>query len=352
MVTIIHSMAKYFSISSATSRYQGWYIGFVGNRLPTREPGPVLLPASKGWDWVKKSVNPEATAMEQFYSGGANHGKLWTPVQDGSKADLHVPRLLILPPLFVKLIRDTGRALMPHEVWSLIRAYMETPGLPPECIEACSFVRNWCLVAAQAADADKDSYLAFGLDAVTEQDCDASLATWLETRLDTTLGRQPEQAVPPGPTGFPRTYQHASTVNADVITRAVGQGLALGYQHMLPHRGAPTATTGSGQPGKSGDTAYTADNVCAVMAYSGIEEPVDCQLLWTIFSEKKKNIEACPCYLMKGMMEYAYDGHISIDAEIYLEQETMKAILELRFNPGEGIPYVQSAAKGLSMLCC
>jgi putative component of toxin-antitoxin plasmid stabilization module len=30
----------------------------------------------------------------------------------------------------------------------------------------------------------------------------------------------------------------------------------------------------------------------------------------------------------------------------------MKAILELRFNPGEGIAYVQSAAKGLSLLCC
>ncbi len=30
----------------------------------------------------------------------------------------------------------------------------------------------------------------------------------------------------------------------------------------------------------------------------------------------------------------------------------MKAILELRFNPGEGIAYVQSAARGLSLLCC
>jgi hypothetical protein len=50
MVTLIHLTAKYFSISLATSRYQGRYIGFVGDRLPTREPGPVLLPASKGWD--------------------------------------------------------------------------------------------------------------------------------------------------------------------------------------------------------------------------------------------------------------------------------------------------------------
>jgi hypothetical protein len=88
------------------------------------------------------------------------------------------------------------------------------------------------------------------------------------------------------------------------------------------------------------------------MAYSGIEEPVDCQVIWTIFSKKKKNVKACRRYLMKGMTEYAYDRRISINAGIYLEQETMKAILELRFNPGEGITYVQSAAKGLSMLCC
>jgi hypothetical protein len=55
---------------------------------------------------------------------------------------------------------------------------------------------------------------------------------------------------------------------------------------------------------------------------------------------------------MKGMTEYAYDRRISINAGIYLEQETMKAILDLRFNPGEGVAYVQSAAKGLSILCC
>jgi hypothetical protein len=43
------------------------------------------------------------------------------------------------------------------------------------------------------------------------------------------------------------------------------------------------------------------------MAFSGIEDPVDCQVIWTIFSEKKKNIEACRRYLMKGMNNYAYD---------------------------------------------
>jgi hypothetical protein len=209
--------------------------------------------------------------------------------------------------LFVKLIRDTGKALMPHELWSLVRAYAVTQDLLEECKEAWTFVRDWCLVAAQAPGQDKDSYLAFGLDAVTEQDHDTSLATWLDTRLDTTLGRRPELTGTQGATGGPQLPQQVNTINADVINRAVGQGLALGYQHMLPQRGAPATAAGGGQPGKRGETTYSIDDVCAVMAFSGIEDPVDCQVIWTIFLEKKKNIEACRRYLMKGMNEYAYD---------------------------------------------
>jgi hypothetical protein len=43
------------------------------------------------------------------------------------------------------------------------------------------------------------------------------------------------------------------------------------------------------------------------MAFSGIEDPQDCQVIWTIFAEKKKNVKACRRYLMKGMMDYAYN---------------------------------------------
>ena len=52
------------------------------------------------------------------------------------------------------------------------------------------------------------------------------------------------------------------------------------------------------------------------------------------------------------MTDYAYNHWIVIDGGVYIEQDTMKSILDLRFNPGEGIAYVQSAAKGLSLLCC
>ncbi len=71
-----------------------------------------------------------------------------------------------------------------------------------------------------------------------------------------------------------------------------------------------------------------------------------------IFAEKKKNVKACQRYLMKGMIDYACSCRITIDGGIYLEQEAMKSILDLHFNPGKGIAYIQSAAKWLLLLCC
>ena len=49
------------------------------------------------------------------------------------------------------------------------------------------------------------------------------------------------------------------------------------------------------------------------MAFSGIEDPQDCQIIWTIFAEKKKNVNACRRYLMKGMTDYAYNRWILIN---------------------------------------
>ncbi len=52
------------------------------------------------------------------------------------------------------------------------------------------------------------------------------------------------------------------------------------------------------------------------------------------------------------MKQWVYDRRIQIDQSIYLEQETIKAIVELRFNPGEGVAHLASASKGLTILAC
>ena len=94
---------------------------------------------------------------------------------------MHVPRRLCLPPVFVKLLRTQKKALMPHEVWQVVKNFSESQGLTQDCVDACKFVMDWCVVAAQATAPDKDSFLLFGLNSVTKQDSDMSLAVWLES---------------------------------------------------------------------------------------------------------------------------------------------------------------------------
>ena len=111
---------------------------------------------------------------------------------------MHVPRLLSLPPLFVKLLCNKKKALMPHEVWQVIKTILESQGLTQECVNACTFIMDWCVVAPQATGADKDSFLAFGLNKVMEQDNNVSLAACLEAQMDTTLDCRPDQRGIPG----------------------------------------------------------------------------------------------------------------------------------------------------------
>ncbi len=85
-----------------------------------------------------------------------------------------------------------------------------------------------------------------------------------------------------------------------------------------------------------GKAAFSADKVCVVMSYSGITDPEECQVIWAIFAKKKRNIVACQHYIMKGITDYGYNRQIR-DTGIYLEQNTMKSILELQLNLGRGL---------------
>ena len=55
---------------------------------------------------------------------------------------------------------------------------------------------------------------------------------------------------------------------------------------------------------------------------------------------------------MVRMKQWAFNRRITINTSVYLEQETIKAIIELRFNPGKGVAHLVSAGKGLSILAC
>jgi hypothetical protein len=87
MVTVLHSPANYFAITMAKLRYQGWFIRIVGNRRPMREPGPVIIQATKGWEWVRKPIRADGNVLMQAYAQLDAYGKLWLPPANGSKIE-------------------------------------------------------------------------------------------------------------------------------------------------------------------------------------------------------------------------------------------------------------------------
>ena len=98
--TVMHLPMKFAAISTATGHLQGRIIAFVGDRTPTREPTPILLPQCKTWEWVKETVSSDGPAMFKFYDKDPSHvGMLWKGEggDDEAKKEAHAPRLLSIP---------------------------------------------------------------------------------------------------------------------------------------------------------------------------------------------------------------------------------------------------------------
>ena len=55
---------------------------------------------------------------------------------------------------------------------------------------------------------------------------------------------------------------------------------------------------------------------------------------------------------MAQITRWAHECHIPIDSSVYLEGKTIKAIMELKFNLGEGLAHLSLADKGLSIMAC
>ncbi len=98
---------------------------------------------------------------------------------------------------------------------------------------------------------------------------------------------------------------------------------------------------------------YTEEDIAALMRFSHVKRGGDLQDIWTYFQMSKgKNLDVCQRQLMACMSRWAHDRWIPINTSIYLEGTMIKAIIKLKFNPGEGVAHLSSANKGLSIMAC
>jgi hypothetical protein len=114
----------------------------------------------------------------------------------------------------------------------------------------------------------------------------------------------------------------------------------------------PTVSQGGGGD-KESKQGYSTKDIAALIRFTCVHKGQDLPTIWEYFNKLKgKNINNYCCQVTTQMKQWAYDRCIKIDKSIYLEQDTIKAIVGLKFNPGKGVPHLSSASKGLSILTC
>jgi hypothetical protein len=350
--TVMHSPMKFAAIGTATGHLQGRIIGFVGDRTATREPTPILLPQRKTWEWVKETVNTDGPALIRHYTDDpARTGTLWKGEggDEGSLAELQAPRLLAIPLWLLDRIRQEGRALMPHEILRMVVTHLDANNAnnTENYADAWATVAAWCILASQGT-ASGDSLVAFSIEAITEVE-DEYLGRWLEQRLDTTMGPRTRGSGPPtgAQAGGPSGPMTQATFAADI-----GKGVALGLKALGGPISHGTLTQGATKDVDE-KTRYTDDDIAAIMGFSHVHRGDQVQPIWTTLNNaKQKNLDIFRRQLLSRMMEWGYDRRIPIDTGVFLDVEVVKAIVDLKFNPGEGVAHLSSAAKGLSILSC
>ncbi len=256
-----------------------------------------------------------------------------------------MPWLLLIPMILFKSTRAEVCPLMPHEVLKLVMAHLESMN-NNVMVDAWSLIAKWCLMMAQREDSG-DNWVAFSVKVITEGE-DKDLSWWLEKHLSSTLGTRPTTGSPAGATGA-----HAQGLPNVLAQFSVelSKGVVMGLTLWVP-LAFPTDLQGGIGDGETKQGCITKD-IAAHMGFACVHSGQDLPTIWYYFNKSKgKNIDNYCCHITTRMKQWAYDCHIEIDKSIYLKQDTIKAIVNLKFNPSKGVAHLLSASKGLSILIC
>jgi hypothetical protein len=330
----------------------------MGDRTATKDPTSIVLPQQKTWSWETKLVATHAAAMAAHYvEDNTRRGNLWAPTivgNDGGEGTIKAPVLLAIPLVLFQALRAKKKPLMPHKAYKITMGIVDAA---PDVIKAQAdwdLVLSWCLLAAQRNLVGNSSHLSLAVEAVTEGD-DEYFVRWIDQRLDSTFGPRP--SLGPGGTANMGTssalaaHDHAQLLA--LMASEVGKGVALRLR-AVGHGNREPTHMGGGYDTNVGK-GYTKEDIAALMGFAGVYSYSGSNLpdIWEVFNATKgKNIDAYRRHIYSRMKQYVYDRLIQIDSSVYLKQETIKAIVELRFNPGEGVAHLSSASKGLSVLAC
>ncbi len=124
-----HSMSTIYSTTANVESLHGKFILFTGNRRGSRECIPIILPKISAFQWKKCKVIDDKEKLNAWYSDNpGEHGKLWDPdVGAGTKNELFVPRMIVLPLQAVSIYQGLKEGVMPHKLLDTIKNHLTSP---------------------------------------------------------------------------------------------------------------------------------------------------------------------------------------------------------------------------------
>lgn len=376
-ITIVHSIGKFFPMMTGDSETaaKGIYVGFVGDRKQNRSPIAISLPQTV-WGWIIPEVFLDYELLESYYedpeayatlfvqppatkpTGAKGKGKKKTDESETApqREEVAVPAMLSLPSCVMSELCARTR-WTPFELLQIVNKKIIEFDMQVQGVQ-WKVMREWCLAATHAAfPNEKTSRLTVPVMALTDDDDD--FHEWTDTRLDMTMGRRHFAPVPSP------SHQHMAAAAADETARErgselgsdlatqVGRGIALGLQ-TFTNAGLLNQGAGTRAPlPVLGEAAkmYSPDSIAALKGFSGTEDINELQPIWATF-QTTKNLDVQRRHLAHGMEQWARMKGVELDRGIYFEQKSVEDIVNLRFNPGQGVAQFKSAEKGLSLLIC
>ncbi len=227
-----HSMSTIYSTTMDITMFHGNWVLFTGDCKGNRECIPIILHPQSAFKWKKcLAINNKEKLLSWYTKHPSEYGKLWDPMaNDGTRVEIHIPRMIALPLQVASLYHQFKGAVMPHELLDAMEQHLASPTTSFNNGDNWGLVQKWLLVAAQKYGGSGDlakskSLIAFRTDALLSNN--DLIHQWIIEKLDAKLGRHPKNAsTKVGIQGNMAVVQNMS----GIIATEVGRGLGVAMQ--------------------------------------------------------------------------------------------------------------------------
>jgi hypothetical protein len=346
-----HSMSTIYSTTTDITTLHGKIVLFMGDRKGTRDCVPIILPPQSAFEWKKCSVIDDKEKLLAWYADNpSEYGNLWDPTpEDGTRVELHVPRMIALPLRAASLYHQFNGPVMPHEFLNALEHHLASPETSLDNGDDWGLVTKWMLVAAQKDGGGGDtakskSLVAFRTDALLSND--DLIHRWIADKLDSTLGRRPDLTS----TTFETQGNMAVVQNmSGIIATEVGRGLGVAMQNAaISGKQQAGGTTGSEDA-----KPYNQDQVATLLGFHGAKNVKYLMKMWRLFkTTKTPNYDHLRRALKGEMLRWADKQRCWIEEGVYFDNKSLDEWIALKFNPGDSTALYSSADKGISILKC